>query len=59
MLTTTPATVAAPRPSPPSPVVSPAAKADVLNFLGRRGDGSARPAILQAVKALDRTLPRA
>lgn len=33
--------------------LSPSAKVDVLNFLARRGDASARPAILQAVKDED------
>lgn len=33
--------------------LSPAAKIDLLNFLARRGDASARPAILQAVKDED------
>jgi HEAT repeat protein len=36
--------------------LSPAAKADVLNFLARRGDTSARPAVLQGVTDEDPTV---
>jgi HEAT repeat protein len=36
--------------------LSPAAKVDVLNFLAHRGDATARPAVLQAVKDDDATV---